>query len=234
MTTDQKVIERPTPPEGSKLCGFPKKTGGTCTKVKGWGTPHLGFGYCRTHEKNNPNLKKKAMGDMAAAAVITYGLPRNVDPHTALLEEVYRTAGIVDYLQKRVREMTQEELVWGKIGEELIRARAARAEENGEIVMLNEPERIEKMVRSRVNMASGASVWLVQYEKERKHLVEVCRAAIACGVAERQVKLAEQHNQLFAIAMSRILADLGIDQARDEVRAVMRKNLLLLAAENPQ
>lgn len=54
---------------------------------------------------------KSAQKEQAAAAVAAYGLPRTVDPATAMLEEVYRTAGSVAYLGDIVRKLTQEQLV---------------------------------------------------------------------------------------------------------------------------
>jgi len=40
------------------------------------------------------------------------------------------------------------------------------------------------------------SVWVKLYQSERAHLVGVCRAAIAAGIAERQVQLAERQGEL--------------------------------------
>jgi hypothetical protein len=46
--------------------------------------------------------------------------------------------------------------------------------------------------RREVVSKAGVNVWLMLYQAERKHLVDVCQVAINCGIEERRVKLAEQ------------------------------------------
>jgi hypothetical protein len=50
-------------------------------------------------------------------------------------------------------------------------------------------------------------VWLTLYQAERSHLVNVCKAAIACGLAEREVRLAEQQGQLLAELLRAVFSD---------------------------
>ena len=45
-----------------------------------------------------------------AKAVTTYGLPREVDPGIAMLEEVHRTAGHVAWLAEQVGDLPPEQL----------------------------------------------------------------------------------------------------------------------------
>jgi hypothetical protein len=47
-------------------------------------------------------------------AVRTLGLPVDVDPGKALLDEIHWTAGHVAWLREKVQELEAEELVWGK------------------------------------------------------------------------------------------------------------------------
>jgi hypothetical protein len=42
------------------------------------------------------------------------------------------------------------------------------------------------------------SVWVELYQRERSHLVGVCKAAIAAGIAERAVRLEERRGELVA------------------------------------
>jgi hypothetical protein len=46
----------------------------------------------------------------AERAVLTYGLPRDIDPYVALREEVARTAGAIDWLQSIVAQLDVDEL----------------------------------------------------------------------------------------------------------------------------
>lgn len=239
----EKVIDVPkkdnrggarTPGPDKALCGYSMGNGRKCIKTAGAGTDHKGYGFCFKHGGNSRNFTIAAQKIMAREAVTQYGLSKVIDPHQALLEEVYRSAGIVDFLQNKIQSMTEEELVWGKVGEELVRERLARPAEDGTgIEILPNVEALERTIKKRMTYASGVNIWLDQYDKERRHLVDVCKTAIQCGVSERLVKLAEQHNMLIAATITKTLTDLGIDSADDRVRAALRKNLLLTAAQLP-
>lgn len=194
-------------------CGHPK-TGGAnkgepCALPKGWGTPHVGYGCCKKHRGNTPTHIKAGQKAMARDAVATYGLPRDVDPHAALLEEVHRTAGHVQWLGEVVADIEKGELVWGMV-------------EKTEGLERGEATDIERM-------AVEPNVWLKLYQDERKHLVDVCRVAISCGIAERRVQLAEQEARMLADAMLNFARAAGLDTGDPDVRSLMREQLLLVA-----
>jgi hypothetical protein len=127
---------------------------------------------------------------MARRAVATYGLPREVDPGTALLEEVHRTAGHVAWLHEKVQEVDEADLVWGVV-EEVDKG-------SGEFTGTD------------TTSAAKPNVWLTLYQAERKHLTDVCKAALAAGIAERQVRLAEQQGALIVGLLQRIFDDLDL------------------------
>lgn len=54
--------------------------------------------------------KRRVEAEKAAKAVATFGLPREIDPQSALLEEVHRTAGHVAWLSTLIGELDQGEL----------------------------------------------------------------------------------------------------------------------------
>lgn len=66
-----------------------------------------GATVCATHGARAPQVRRspeaRVKRERAESAVETYGLPREVDPHEALLEEVHRTAGHVAWLGQVVR-----------------------------------------------------------------------------------------------------------------------------------
>lgn len=103
----------------------------------------------------------------AAQAVTTYGLPRTIAPAAALLEEIARTAGHVDWL-------------------------------GAQVGALDDPT------------TDDSRPWVDLYRVERRHLREVCRDAIAAGVAERQVTLAEHQGHLMASVIGAVLAELQL------------------------
>lgn len=84
---------------GYERCGATTKQGGDpCKKAAGAGTDHPGIGACKLHGGSTPTHIKGAKRVMAAREVEKFGLPVNIDPITALLDEVHRTAGHVAWL----------------------------------------------------------------------------------------------------------------------------------------
>ncbi len=97
--------------ELSPICGARKTDGsGTCSQVAGFGTSHVGYGRCKFHGGASPNGEKFAMRERARHTVDTLGLPADIDPQTALLEEVQRTAGHVRWLADLVAELDESGL----------------------------------------------------------------------------------------------------------------------------
>lgn len=102
----------------ARKCGAKNRQGGQCGQAAGWGTDHPGFGRCKMHGGSAPNGRKAAQREQAQLAVVTYGLAREVDPHTALLEELYRTAGHVAWLGEQVAALERDKL-HGPVGDAL-------------------------------------------------------------------------------------------------------------------
>jgi hypothetical protein len=150
------------------------RTGERC---KRWAVK--GAKVCPAHGARAPQVKAAAKRrrdeQTALAAVATYGLPRQIAPDQALLEEVHRTAGHVAWLHQLIGGLDQTGLT-------------QRAE----------------------NGTTSPAVWVDLYQRERAHLVKVAASAIAAGIAERQVKLAEQQGALLASAVQRILDALDL------------------------
>lgn len=185
-----------------RCTGTAKSTGKRCERAA-----IVGGTVCYTHGGNASQVKQAARGrverERAEAALATLGLPRDVDPHAALLEEVHRTAGHIQWLEHVVRDLERESLVRGVTKQ----------------VALPDGGR-------RVEIAAALNAWVRLYQSERKHLVEVARTAIACGVARRQVELAEHHAQQIARVVTAILTDLGHDLADERTRQVVRLRLI--------
>lgn len=170
-----------------------KSTGERCRKAA-----IRGGTVCGTHGGSAPQTKAAAQRRLeeqaAAQAVTKYGLPRHVDPHDALLEEVHRTAGAVSWLGQIVSTATDDR---GKLVESTM-------------------------------FGLQPSVWLKLYQQERDRLRQVAKTAIDAGIAERQVRLAEQQGELIAQVIRGILEDLGVAD-RPEVPTVVRRHLELVA-----
>lgn len=199
------------PSHGGPRCGARKKQGeGRCTQAAGWGTDHPGVGACKLHGGKMRNHRVAAQVQATEEAVRTYGLRLDISPTDALLDEVQWTAGHVAWLRARIQELETEALGWG----------VTKVEDHGatEFPGVNTTE------------SAAPPVLLELYQRERKHLVDVCKAAIVAGIEERRVKLAEQQGALLAGVIQRILADLALSpEQQARVGEVVPRHLRLVA-----
>jgi hypothetical protein len=183
-------------------CNGDKGEGFLCRNPAGKGTSHLGFGRCKNHGGATQSHAKAAEKAIAAQAVVTYGLSREVDPRDALLEEVYRTAGAVDFLAEQVRAIEAKDLVWG--------------------VTKESDQQATEFEGVNVDKEAKPNIWLVLYQQERKHLVDVCKAAIGAGIEERKVRVAEQFGSQLAAFVRFILGGLALTPEQwEQVPALM-------------
>jgi hypothetical protein len=167
---------------------------------------------CRLHlgKQAGPVIAEAVQLEAARRAVAVYGLPRDIDPSDALLEEVRFAAGHVAWLRERVAGLEERELVWGRTE----KVRKGATEFKG----------------TDVTFGAAPSVWVDLYMRERKHLVDVCKAAISAGIEERRVKLAEQQGQLLNGVIRRILARLDLSAAQSALLPVVVPEELRRAA----
>ncbi len=82
-------------------CGGKKRTGGKCTKTKGFGTSHPGTGRCKHHGGSTASGEKAA----AKEAATIMGEQLDVEPHEALLTGVRIAAGEVAYCSAQIAEL---------------------------------------------------------------------------------------------------------------------------------
>lgn len=136
----------------------------------------------------------------AAAHVEQYGLPRHIDPHKALEEELDRSAGHVDFLRLQVGALDTEAM-HGPVG-------------GGQGAI---PEH-------------KPNVWIAMYNEERDRFRRIAKTCIDAGIAQRRVELAEAEGQLFALAIKGILQRLGVLDHPDAPRVVREELLQLREA----
>jgi hypothetical protein len=158
-----------------------------------------------------PNNRAAAREEAARRLVVTYGLPRDISPGDALLEEVQATAGHVAWLRAKVAELEDADLVWG--------------------VTEESDQQATEFPGVNTTRAAKPNVWLDLYRQERKHLVDVCKAALAAGIEERRVKLAEQQGALVAGVIRAILGDLDLTADQQaKVSEVVPRHLRAVSA----
>lgn len=185
-------------------CGLAPIRGGTVCKFHGGGSPQARAAAAR-------RVAEAEAAKEMERAVQTLGLPIDIDPAKALLDEIHWSAGHVAWLRSKVQEIQDAELVWGRtqtdngIGPQ------------GPVDMSTEK--------------AGPNVWLELYNQERDRFHRVCALALRSGIEERRVKLAEQQGDLVAAVVNRILNRLGLTPSQwAEVPVIVPEEFRALAA----
>jgi len=176
-----------------------------------------GADVCRMHGAKAPQVlaasQRRIQTARAVEAVATYGLSVEIDPFDALTQEIARTNGHVLWLADIVAGLEQQAIVWGQSSTE----EQASDDWAG-------------TYRKSVEQA-GINVWVDLYQKERRHLVDVCKTAIACGLASHEVELAEEQAKLIAAMIRKVFGDpvLGLTEEQQETaRKVIARHLRAL------
>jgi len=148
-------------------------------------------------EKAAPVIAEAKVMEAARKAVETYGLPRDISPTDALLEEVRYSAGHVAWLRAKVSELQSDDLVWG-VTEEV-------------------DKQASEFAGTDTTRSATANMWLELYHRERKHLLDLVKTAISVGIEERRVRLEEAKGQVVAELIRRILGRLELSEEQREV-----------------
>lgn len=206
------AAERPMP--YAVVCGAKNRQGKPCTRPAGWGTDHNGVGRCKHHGGATPGAQVSGMVELARRQGLVMGIPLDVAPHEALLECIRIAAGEVQYASERIAELDPDE-VYGAV----VSTRPLKLEKGAESMT----ERVED------HGPPALHIWIQVRHGAMDRLVNYSKIALAAGIAERQVRVAEQQGQLLAAAIRGVLEDLGVAD-RPEVPAIVRRRLALIAA----
>lgn len=194
------------------LCGANKRSGGTCRRSAGWGTGHVGVGRCKNHLGATPNHELHGQLILARREAAVMGTPLDADPHEAILECIRISAGEVAYASERIAELQDDQVV-GPV----VTTRPLKHEKGAE----SKTERVEE------HGPPAVHIWIEVRHRAMDRLVTYSKVAIAAGIAERQVQIAERQGQLLAEVIRGILGDLGVAN-HPQAPAVVRKHLSLV------
>lgn len=150
---------------------------------------------------------------LARREYVAMGIPLDVDPHEAILECIRISAGEVQYASDRIAELRHDEVV-GPV----VTTRPLKEEKGAESMH----HRVEEHGPPALN------IWIEVRRRAMRDLVDFSKVAIAAGIAERVVRVAEQQAHQLARAVDGILTDLGV-RDHPEAPSIVRKHLTLIA-----
>ena len=203
----------------SRICGatlsthptnmFPLKPdlrGEPCLLAAGWGTPHVGMGRCKNHGGLNPShtrslFKKKAERDMLERKAV-FGESIEVSPEDAIMQELWRTNGSVEWYRQRIEQITE---------------------------MSRDPEaNQDEAIMQYTKLGMTPSVWVSLYNEERDRLAAVAKVAAGMGVAERSIRIVEEQGRMLATVIQTLmvhpllaLTPMQQINAKDAVREIL-------------
>ena len=195
-------------------CGGKKRQGeGTCTRPPGWGTTHAGIGACKLHGGSTPNAVIHAQRVVAqrtidAAYVNAYGRPRFIDPAEGLIEEYWRSAGIVAGLETRVAEIPADDLVWGVTES----TNFAGGEDD-------EGRPSGPIVKSK----AAPNIWLRLFNEERDRFAKLGLEIARLGLEARRDEYIRAQVDAFAAVL--LHADLGLSERQRATAARLLRSL---------
>lgn len=147
-----------------------------------------------------------------------YGSPSNDrDAGEVLLKEIRRTAGHIEWLGQQIQMSDPEAFVrslW-------LFKRQSGFVRNEEVDM--------------GDYSQAGAMWLEIYLAERRHLATIVRTALAAGIEERRVRIAERQAEAIGTAFKGMLVDMGelfgidIDPEDENVRAIIYRHLMQAA-----
>ncbi len=147
---------------------------------------------CRMHGSANKRSRQAAERNLAREKAMkvlaNLGEPEPVDPAEALLQLVAWKRAEILVLRERVAEIEQDDLVFGTV-----------KEKTGEGALGPTSETVEQ---------AGQHTWYRLLHAAEDQLARYAKAALDAGIAERQVRIAEQQGSLIATALKGILDQL--------------------------
>lgn len=209
MSATAEAMTAPT----AMTCRAKTRKGGQCGRPAGWGTDHVGAGACKLHGGATPTGQVHGVVHLARRESVAMGYPLNIEPHEALLECIRISAGEVQYASERIAELDPSEIV-GPV----ITTRPRKQEKGAESAV----ERVEE------HEGPALHIWIKVRGHAMDRLVNYSKVAIAAGIEERRVKVAEQQGELLAQAIRGVLAELGVGD-RPEVPGIVRKHLTAIS-----
>jgi hypothetical protein len=166
-------------------------------------------GQCRKHLGNAPNQQAHARRVQAEEACRRFGVPVEVSPETALLDEVYASRGVVEFYRERVRSLAPDAMVYGTESVRRTR-RPAGGDGEGDVIediMIAKPR---------------PNVWITLLQQAEAHHLDVVRAAVGIGIEKRVLDIIEEQAATLHRVIEHALSSAGLDAAGQQaVRAAI-------------
>ncbi len=211
MTVELVPIVRPV------FCGGRKKqgldTGLTCRRPSGWGTDHVGVGRCKLHGGCTPTHGAHASAVLASRVATLFGVPReDVDPISGLIEELQRSAGLIDSYEAMCVQLLPDDVVHGVLSTE--ESRTVDTQGGGEDLT---------PVERKTRRGAAVNTWVKMLDAERDRFIKLCETMVRLDLEGRRMAIGQQ--QVMALVQMLLSPELGLSDDQKRVAARMLREL---------
>lgn len=196
-------------------CGAKTRAGGVCGQAAGRGTDHPGIGPCKLHGGSMTVHRQRARRIALEQAARDAGVPSGRDPAEGLLEELEHTRGELEWLRALI---IAEIEAGGGSSDGVFRGTMLIREVSGP-----DGTTVTNEVGPRLSERMRA------YERWKNLYVRQVGVALAHGLAERQIEIAERNAETLGQLVAVALDAAGIHgEARVSAIAAARERFVLL------
>lgn len=161
--------------------------GKPCGMPAGWGTDHNGIGRCAHHGGNHPRHKQAAQKQLVIRelreASMIFGESIEITPEEAILQELYRTNGAVEWYRQKIE---------------------ALASESTEATKSTSTD-VDPALAQWTKMGITPSVWVQLYNEERDRLSQIAKTAAGMGIEERKIRVVEEQGKMLAFVIQQFI-----------------------------
>jgi hypothetical protein len=195
------------------FCGAKRRQGppdATCRRPAGWGTDHVGWGSCKFHGGCTPSHTRAIALKQAGQIQGLFGVPRDdIDEISGLIEELQRSAGLIDSYEAMCAQLGADEVVFGVLTSE-----ETRVEGEGDDLTPRE-----------VKTKRGASIntWVRLLNAERDRFTKLCEAMVKLDLERRRVDLGQGH--VAALVQVLLSPELALNEEQRRAAARMLREI---------
>ena len=183
--------------------------------------PVRGIKVCTAHGGGSRHSKEAGRRKLGIAAVGkaagVYGVPRVVDPATGLIEEFWRTAGIVARLEPVIAKLSAEELTFGtaEVAETSGVPEWSNDADTGDEEQRAKAKELTPSERRTVKRAAP-SIWLKIFNEERDRLSRLGIEIMRLGLEQQRDAYVREQASVFTDLLAQL--NLSDEQRREAVR----------------
>ncbi len=196
---------------------------GTCRRPAGYGTSHPGIGRCKYHGGSTPTHVASVELSQAKSVAQLFGVPREVHPVDGLMEEYWRTAGLIDVYEAMCMQLLPSDVVWGvqSVEESNTVQPVDSFGSDGGSDSLTPPERKTKS-------GTAVNIWVKLLNEERDRFARLGTEILKLDLASRQVEYSA--SQTAALAGVLLSSELGLSEEQRRVAARLLRGMEQRAA----